>query len=215
MPFSQSLDPVRGVLGNHDKTADGVCRSLVFRWFAEAVKHQSQFWSMMYGQNHSLNTAFIAQIMMMTATLGKRDVVSTTSRDLSGARIADLEDATFRDYFRPHGLKVSLHEPMSEQPDVFGLASIRLRTVYENAAKHAGFTFCLLFGMAQTDGTGHAIGFVIRANQPISLFDPNLGEFGFANLKGCQDWIDQRLRPFYTANSYTRAMGILLFKEPG
>lgn len=196
------------MIGATPKTAEGVCRIMVLRWFIEQTKDAPKFWNMMFSQSGRLNSAFVAQLMTQSISLGKVNVPRSTSS--KGPDYDALEDADTLAYMKSHGFKGSMAQAATAYPDIFQAAAEFVAHVYEEAKRLHDYTFSV-FTILKREGGGHAVGFHIVPGRSILFLDPNLGEFEFTDIERCGDWMTAELGGYYKRR-YSKLLRYVLFR---
>jgi hypothetical protein len=176
--FSQCLPPVSTLIGMHRTTSGGVCQALSTKWMVEHAK-DSSLWEWLY-KNGTLDNGGMYNVMINFA-------------DNIIQRMGQM--AASDKYLQMHGLKKRQNIVTGDAVDMWsttrksargGKGSIgrRLVSAIQKTDKNTSGNYVLL-GM-DGDG-GHAMCAWIA--QDACFFDPNCGEFYFANKADFYKWL--------------------------
>jgi hypothetical protein len=198
--FSQSLEPVRSWIKWDERTKNGVCRTLVARWFVEMLKDTPAFWSSALDQRGRPNGAFFGTIMVQQLNPGRVHVAPQGE-----ARDADEGDADMFEPMRAQGcVTIGDEIEMASTEPVQGLAKY-MKNAASVVAKHNKTQFCIFLGIGRRGVSGgHTIGAMPTAAGDVRLLDPNVGEFRFPDTDTLSDWMTKDLARLYRNGKYDK-----------
>ena len=200
----QGEPPMRAMLGMNDKTNNGICRTMVAKWFIE-LKNARDYWSWLT-PGGKVNSAAVGNLMMVFADIGKLDVEPTTVEDIKNPKRGKGSTAYFANYLSLYGVFPSKQTfTTGEQNGYSMVAGGRApeeagRVIRDMAPGAAAYAF---IGMSKGLSSGHAVGAFVAADRSTKYYDPNIGQIDFPSTADLAKWLAKSVGALVYAD-YTR-----------
>lgn len=202
MPFSQSLPPVAGLIGQNQQTRNGVCMALVNKWVAEHANGRS-LWTWLMDRNGTPDTGLIVNVMLnFLDTIAGGGGAATQWRN--SERYLKLYNVVRRRDIATGGAQDWTHDFGSPGPQV-GQTCAKWLTQHKTDGNLGYYrSFCFLGASG-----GHITTMWIA--QDVAFFDPNFGEYWFERKDDFARWFPT----FWSASGYQRTYSKVQFCDWG
>ena len=207
--FSQCLDPVDSVIAKHPVTADGICEMLSAKWIEELAYGRSlQGW--LSGGGGGIDPSKIRMLMQLFVVGSEMTSDMMIDARARGANTRYSGNNTNQtkataNYLRAKGIDLLDNRATFQAWRVgdkdggekikHGLAD----AIIEGNATGSNFRTLGIWGA----GGGHAMA-SYKNGVSIVFFDPNFGEFTFADRNLFKTWFTEQ---FYPKSFYTKLLG--------
>jgi hypothetical protein len=174
--FTQAVGPVKAALAKQD-SAEGVCRELAVRWLGAKQRGDADhFFAALLGLGGAVNEAELKQVVEAFKAMGEKSIADE--------RI--YTETRLKVYFQHVAKTEILRGPLpSEQGPKVSAADWLFAP-----GPHCDYRFCGIRG-----GVDHATALCLLPGRE-SFFDPNLGEFEFADkASNLQAFLNKHIFP--------------------
>ena len=202
--FSQALEPTNSIIGKHATSRDGICQAMSQRWIVMHA-HGSSLFNWIYDKNGKIDAAAIAslsvnQIETETVTKGAS---GTVNQDWNSERYLFSHGLLRRTSILPeidHGFAHNTRNLITGDKAGGNIFTQMAHGLVSSSKLVTGHY--VMIGISGSGG-GHCMAAYV--GHDIAFFDPNFGEYWFANRQDFSGWLRDALTLPYRIGKINRS----------